>query len=142
MTQYTNKPVTLDVLAWRTWSAEQWLACISEEEFLAHKIAEHRRYTKWPDCWIFIEWSGTEVPPPGRTLFAESFRNAKARYWLQPFPKPEPSPPVVTQGCCLGAGAHLFRASPELRLLYCERCGEMRYPAAPLGEAERVDQKK
>lgn len=118
--------IQLTMLDCEYWKAGQCIMKISEEEYNFHNIDFKKRFNKRkPEYWIYVD---SPIMLKGEQLITVQVIPNKGmnNYKLCNVPDREelyPQQSLLPRASCF---PHFFKCCPELKILYCEKCGETR----------------
>jgi hypothetical protein len=122
----TETAITLTVLDCHHWKEGQCIIKISEKEFYNFSIDERRRVAKRnPEYWIFVDTPHSDKVLTGKCIvFVSMDANGQKNYSISKKDDNQINNLITVLQSC---PPHLFKCSPELRIIFCEKCGTTKF---------------
>ena len=115
-----EETVILNVLDCNFWKKGQCIIKISSQDYTLVD-RRSRLMKRSPEYWIFINMGEIEEIPIGNTKFYVKDNNGRKTYSIFPDSHHEICIPIYI------CESHLFRCSDGLKILFCEKCGKVKY---------------
>jgi hypothetical protein len=110
---------TINVIAYEYWKPGQCIVKITQNEFDNFIMNKRRRLLKRkPEYWVFINVKSIEDFSKDQCeIYISRSKHGDEIYSTSPeIVDNEPEP--------YRCDSHLFRCSPELKIIFCEKCGK------------------